>query len=446
LHGGQADANELPRGRMTVATVVVLLIVIAVLIFISALFSGLETALFSLKSHQLRRLEQHHRGLTQFIHVFRENPRRVLNLLLLGDGLVNVPLVILCLFLIWEVPLGHHIPQWLTATVIFGIVVVLCDLIPKLLALSAPYRLSAIGAFALQTLLPLLNRVGDVLERISTTTVDFLTPSHLRTRPQLSDEELGTLLEIGEEEGEIHEAEAEMIQEIIKLGDKTAKDCMTPRVDTFALPDALTNEEAISRLREKRHRRVPVYIDTPDQILGIIDVKTFLLEPADHYTERLILPSFVPETMRALDLLKLFLTHAQGLAVVVDEFGGTEGIITLADIVEEILGDALPRGDADLYIEPLDGGKFLVSGNARLDDLSEHLGFEIEAEGIDTIGGFVFNRLGYLPPSGARLDLPRLEITVRRAGRKRIEEVLLQKTTCAEDSDELTLENGEVSE
>jgi CBS domain containing-hemolysin-like protein len=427
---------------MTVATLVVLLFVIAVLIFVSALFSGLETALFSLKPHQLRRLEQHHPGLSQFIQVFRDNPRRVVNLLLLGDGLVNVPLVILCLFLIWEVPWGHHVPQWLAAVVIFTILVVICDLIPKLLALSAPYRLSAIGAFALQMSLPLLNRVGDALERISARTVDILTPSHLRSRPRLSDEELETLLEIGEEEGELREAEAEMIQEIIKLGDKTAKDCMTPRVDTFALPDDLTNEEAIDRIREKRHRRVPVYVDTPDQILGIIDVKAFLLNPADHYTENLILPSFVPETMRALDLLKLFLTHAQGLAVVVDEFGGTEGIITLSDIVEEILGDALPRGDADLYIEPLEGGKFLVSGNARLDDLSEHLGFNLESEGIDTIGGFVFNRLGYLPPTGTRLDLPRLEITVRRASRKRIEEMVLQKTTGTDDSGDGAFGNG----
>src|SRR5206468_9831095 len=134
-------------------------------------------------------------------------------------------------------------------------------------------------------------------------------------------------------------------------------------------------------------------------------------------------------------IFKLFLTHPQGLAVVIDEFGGTEGIITMSDIVEEIISDALPRGDVDLYIEPLESGKFLVSGNARLDDLSEHLGFEIEAEGIDTIGGFVFNRLGYLPASGTQLEIPRLAITVRRAGRKRIEEVLLEKTTCAAEPD-----------
>jgi len=426
---------------MTLVGLAILLVAIAVLIFCSGLFSGLETALFSLKPHQLRRLEEHHPSLTKFFQVFRENPRRVLNVLLLGDGLVKVPLVVLCLFLLWEGPLAARVPQWLAAIAIFAIVVLLCDLIPKLVALSAPYRLSTIGAFTLKASMPLLDRAGRALENISTFVVDLLTPLHLHTRTRLSDEELETLVEIGEEEGSLQEAEGEMIQEIIKLGDKTAKDCMTPRVDTFALPDDLTNEEAIARLKEKRHRRVPVYAETPDQIAGIVDVKMFLLNPAEHYTEMLIAPSFVPETMRAIDLLKLFLTHAQGLAIVVDEFGGTEGIITMSDIVEEILSDAVPLGEASLYIEPLEKGKFLVSGNARLDDLSEHLGFELEAEGIDTIGGLVFNRLGYLPPTGTQLEIPRLAITVRRAGRKRIEELLLEKTTCLADADE-TSDNG----
>ena len=414
---------------MTLAWLIVLL-VISSLIFCSALFSGLETALFALRSHQLRRLEEHHPTLKSFTQLFRENPRRVLNLLLLGGVLVNIPLVILCLFLLWEGPMAGRFPEWLAAMVIFAIVVLLCDLIPKLVALSAPYRLSTIGVFVLQASVPLLARVGETLETVSTAAIDLLTPAHLRTRARLSDQELETLVEIGEEEGSLHAAEGEMIQEIIKLGDKTAKDCMTPRTDTFALPDDLTNEEAIARLKEKRYRRVPVYVDTPDNIVGILDAKLFLLDSSDHYTERLIAPSFVPETMRALELLRQFLSHAQGLAIVVDEFGGTEGIITLADIVEDILSDALPRGDVDLYIEPLEDGRFLVNGNARLDDLGEHLGFEIEADGIDTIGGLIFNRLGHLPAPGTRVELSRLNVTVRRAGRKRIEELLLEKTTC----------------
>jgi putative hemolysin len=414
---------------MTAATLAILLVAISILIFCSALFSGVETALFSLKPHQLRRWETNHARLTKFVHFFRENPRRVLNVLLLGDGLVNVLLVVLCLVVLWESPLAGRIPQWMAALVIFAVVVLVCDLIPKLLALSAPYRLSTIGAFALQISMPLLDRIGHRLERVSAYVVDRLTSSRVRTNPRLSDEELGTLIEMSEEEGALYEGEAEIIQEIIKLGDKTAKDCMTPRVDTFMLPDDLTNEDVIARLQKNRYRRVPVYADTPDQILGLIDVKLFLLDPSEHYTETLIPPSFVSETMGALELLKLFLTHPQGMGVVVDEFGGTEGIITMEDIVEEILRDVVPRDDVALYIEPLGDGRFLVSGNARLDDLSEYLGFQIDAEGIDTIGGFVFTRLGYLPPPGTKLEIPRLAITVRRAGRQRIEEILLEKTT-----------------
>src|SRR5256712_9802253 len=299
---------------MTGLTLATLLAVIAILILCSALFSAVETALFLPKPHQLRRLEVHHSGLTKFIQLFRENPRRVLNVLLLGDGLVNVILIVLCLFFLWEGPLAGRVPQWLAGITIFAVVVLLCDLIPKLLALSAPYRLSAISTFALQIAMPLLDRIGRGLEKVSAYIVDLLTPAHLRTRSRLSDEELGTLLEMGEEEGALYEGEAEMIHEIIKLGDKTAKDCMTPRVDSFMLPDDLTNQDAIAQLKEKRHRRVPVYADTPDQILGIIDVQLFLLDPSEHYTEKLLAPSFVPETMRAVELLKLFLTHPQGMA------------------------------------------------------------------------------------------------------------------------------------
>ncbi len=429
---------------MTLLALSILLVVIGLLIFCSALFSGLETALFSLKPHQLQRLDEQHPSLAQFLQLFRDNPRRVLNVLLLGDALVKVPLVVLCLVLVWQGPLAGRVSQWVAAIVIFALVALFCDLVPKLLALTAPYRLSKIGVFTLKATVPLLDRAGDVLERASASVVNRFMPAHLKTRPKLSDEELETLVEIGEEEGTLHEVEGEMIQEIIKLGDKTAKDCMTPRVDTFALPDDLTNAEAIAQLKAKRHRRVPVYAETPDQIVGIVDVKSFLLDSSLPYSERLIAPFYVPETMRAMDLLRGFLSHPQGLAIVVDEFGGTEGIITLADIVEEIMSDAAPLGDADLYIEPLTDGRFLVSGNARLDDLSEHLGFEIEADGLDTIGGFVFNRLGYLPPSGTELEIPRLAITVRRTARKRIEELLLEKTTCVnggpESGDAMALE------
>src|SRR5213595_2969485 len=171
---------------MTAFTLGVLLAAIAILIFCSALFSGVETALFLLKPHQLRRLEANHAGLTKFINLFRDNPRRVLNVLLLGDGLVNVLLVVLCLFFLWEGPLAGRIPQWLVGIAIFAMLVLLCDLVPKLVALAAPYRLSAISTFALQIAMPLLDRIGRGLEKVSAYIVDLLTPRHLRTRARLS--------------------------------------------------------------------------------------------------------------------------------------------------------------------------------------------------------------------------------------------------------------------
>ena len=432
--GGLAHAPGRGR-RMTAVTLVLLVGAIVVLIFCSALFSGLETALFSLKSHQIQRLHEQHPSLEDFLRLFRDSPRRVLNVLLLGGALINVPLVILCLVLIWEGPLAGRMPSWLAALAIFAVIVLLCDLTPKLLALSTPYRLSTLGVVTLRALMPLLDRVGRALEDMSAGMVDRLTPEHLRVRRKMSDEELETLVEMGEEEGTLHEAEGEMIQEIIKLGDKTAKDCMTPRVDTFAVPDDLSNDEAIALFQERRCRRVPVYAETPDHIIGLVDVKQFLLDPSRPYTETLLAPSYVPETMAAADLLRRFISQPQGLAIVVDEFGGTEGIITLADIIEEIISDAAPLGDADLYIEPLEEGRFLVSGNARLDDLTEHLGFELEADGIDTVGGYLFNRLGYLPNVGAKLETPRLIFTVRRVSRKRVEEVLLERTAALAEED-----------
>jgi CBS domain containing-hemolysin-like protein len=237
-----------------------------------------------------------------------------------------------------------------------------------------------------------------------------------------------TLVELSAEEGTLQQSESEMIRGIIKLGDKTVKDCMTPRVDAFFLPDDLTNTEVISQLREKRYRRVPVYGETPDDVTGILDAKRFLADPSESYIEQLDPPSFVPETMKAINLLKNFLAHPQGMAVIVDEFGGTEGIITLSDIIEEIIGETAPTQARELLIEKIDGNRWIVNGQMRLDDLAGELGARIEEDGVDTIGGLIFNRLGHLPKPGTTLQIDGFALTVRRTSRKRVEEVLIART------------------
>ena len=151
------------------------------------------------------------------------------------------------------------------------------------------------------------------------------------------------------------------------------------------------------------------------------------MPPGMHFTEALLPPSFIPETMEASELLRGFLKHRQPLAVVLDEFGGVEGVVTLDDFLDEILSGAAPRVESDLYIEELGDGRLLASGAARLADLSEYLGFEATREGIETIGGHIIQELGKLPRYGTSVRLGPWKVTVRAVSQRRVREVSLQR-------------------
>jgi putative hemolysin len=410
---------------MSISLAVLTCIVLALLAGLSAFFSGMETALFSINGFQVRRWKEREPIVAGEFEKLMTNSRDVLSVILLTAALVNIPLIILALVFVSAIP--APVPSWMKTLVIFALIVFVCDLLPKVLALADPFRFSKSAIRILKVLMPIAEPFSRSLQELAERAADFITAERPVQQEHLDDEELETLVQMGVEEGELSAGEMEMIQEIIKLGDKTVKDCMTPRVDAFTIPDDLSNEEVIAQIRVKRHGRVPVYGDSPDEIVGILDVKRFLLEHSEHYTEHLEAPSFVPETMRAVDLLRGFLKHTQRLAIVVDEFGGTEGVVTFNDIVEEIISDAVPRGDDALYIEEVGKGKWLASGSARLDDLGELVGVNLHREGLDTIGGLIFNQLGYLPKPGVSLQIPPLRFEIRQSGRKRVLEVAVEK-------------------
>jgi len=407
---------------MSYRELIVAIALAVLLAVLSAVFSAIETAFFSLRPMHIERLKTRRADFAAALAKMMENPRRLLSAIILADALVNLPLIILCLFLLRKFE-GAKLPFWASALLIFALVVFLCDLAPKLAALANPYRFTRLGVRVLRPIIPLVDPVARLLQGISERIAEAVTPKSAKPGHFLSEDELETLLELGTEAGALQEGEGEIIHEIFKLGEKTAKDCMTPRVDAFLVPDDLTHEKLIPRLKAKRFRRVPVYGETPDDILGILEVRAFLLDPSGAYTERLIPPSFVSETMKALDLLRSFLRHPQGLAIVVDEHGGTEGVVTLADGVEELISDAVPQAERGLYIETVSDGRLIVSGGARLDDINDLLSTHLAVEGLDTIGGLIFNHLGALPKPGTELKLDGLTLTVRRVSRKRVEEV-----------------------
>jgi len=401
-----------------------LLLLLFILGLLSSVFSAMETAFFSLPTFELQRMAETHPALRKVVQKILYQPRRTLNVIVLGDALANVPLVVTALFLLRQNQLV--VPIWISSLVLFALIVGLFDLVPKLLAQRQPARVTLLTGPAFIHAATILQPLADALERLSEKISRKVMPQNMQLSRHLSEEELQTLVTLGAEEGALLGIEAEMILEVMKLGDKKVEDVMTPRVEMFGLPDDWSNERAIVELKRKRYRRVPVFGDTPDDVAGILEVRRLMNQPDRPYMELLERPDFIPDTMKAIDLLKLFLTESKSMVLVVDEFGGMEGMVTPSDIIEEIISDAVPRGDRDLYIEEVGDGTLLVSGSARLEDLME-LGLpDWQLEGIDTIGGWIFHQNDALPKPGEKLHFEGVTITIRRTSRKRIKDMLIE--------------------
>lgn len=392
--------------------------------------------MFALRGAQIDAIKASRPRDAELIAGFLARPRQLLGMLVLADVAVNIPLCLLCLLLMEEqIPrlFAWEMPRWAAAPILFAIVIGACDLVPKMLALRRPLPIASLAVGVLHFVKPVLAPLGDALERLSERLSDRFTPRLWQQSAPLTAEEFETMTQLAAESGTLRGSEGPILAEILNLGHKTVKDVMTPRVDAFALPDDLGVDEVIARLRGAGRRYVPVYGDTPDDILGVLDAREFLLQPAgESYVERLLPPSFVPETMGALNLLQSFLNRKQGLALVVDEFGGYEGVVTPADLLEEVLQDAMPGGEEPLKIVEAPDGSIKASGQARLDDLSERLGIELAADGIDTLSGLIVHQLGHVPRTGAELSLgDGWKARVERASRRRVEAVRLDREEAA---------------
>jgi len=320
-----------------------------------------------------------------------------------------------------------QLPAWACIAALVG-AAVLMEVIPPVIAARRP-----------RVWEPLLWRVGGVLLRLFGGPFDRMQPVFgalatrlfpwsARARPPLDTAEAETLVWIREEQGEFTTSEAEVLCEVLQLSRQTVRQYMTPRMDVIFAEDVMSNDQVRELLLKRQLLRVPVIGETPDEVVGLLDARTFgRLPEGMHFTEALLPPSFVPETMEASELLGSFLRHRQPLAVVLDEFGGVEGVVTLDDFIEEILRAAAPRVEADLYIEQTGEGRLMASGSARLEDLSEYLGFDARMEGVETIGGYIINSLGKLPYQGASVRLGSWKVTVRSMMQRRVREVMLRQ-------------------
>jgi CBS domain containing-hemolysin-like protein len=251
-----------------------------------------------------------------------------------------------------------------------------------------------------------------------------------RTRqPQsaLTDADYQELIELAFQQGTLAQSEKEIILQIISLDRRTVREVMKPRAQMAAISDDLPIEDMVVAARRYKHRRLPIYDETPDTIVGILNTRALLLDPQIDLSEAVEFPSFVPESMNLLQLLKSLQRQQRGLAIVLDEFGGTAGIVTLEDILEELIGRIRGEMEADGFLmEKLGPGRWRVSGTLRLDDFRReypHLG---DVPEVETMGGLLMSLLEVVPNPGESATFRGLKLTTHSADERRVREVLVE--------------------
>jgi putative hemolysin len=240
-------------------------------------------------------------------------------------------------------------------------------------------------------------------------------------------------LEKAEDQGLIERDERRLLQSIVDFGDTLAREVMTPRPDIVAIRESATLGELRALFREQEYSRIPVYRENLDNILGFVFVKDFIRLPDDVPTEHalhaLIRPAtVVPETKRVSGLLKEFQLKQVQIAIVVDEYGGTAGLVTIEDLLEEIVGEI--RDEYDVESEPVveeGNGAFVFTGKASFEEVRDRLGVEIEPEGFETVGGYVLTRIGRVPAVGESFEVDGLVVEVMEAERRRIHKVRIHR-------------------
>jgi len=250
-------------------------------------------------------------------------------------------------------------------------------------------------------------------------------------QPEISEEELRTLVDVGAREGVVERTEREMIHKVFELEDTLVRTVMVPRPDMFCLDVTTPPGDLLDLLRDQLHSRVPVFEQTIDQIIGVLYTKDLLsplrgLPPDFELRAHLHPPYFVPESKRADALLREFQAKKIHLAIVVDEYGGTAGLVTLEDLLEELVGEIRDEFDEEeRLIQRIDANTFRVSGRLAIDDLNAATGLHIPNESFDTVGGWVLDLFGRVPHKGEKKDADDALVTVEKIERTRVVEILV---------------------
>lgn len=394
------------------------------LLCLSAFFSGAETALFSLDSIKIKRLAQGGRD-TSFIIRLLENPMRSLTTILAGNTLVNIAISALVTSLLIHFLGAQGVSISIGVTTF--ILLLFGEVTPKTIAIHNNERLSYWVAGPLYVFGRLIAPFLFLGTKVCDGVISFFR-LNLKNEPTLTEEEFRTVMEVGHRYGVVGKSEKEMVVSILELTTTTAQEIMTPRTDIKAISADWDNARAREFARQIKRSKIPVYKGNYDNILGIVYAKELFLEDSKPYADLIRPVMFVPATKRIGELIKDFYRQKSKMAVVVDEYGGTSGLVTLQDILEEIFGEIYDEFKVkENLVESLAGGKYRISGKAPVYKVNDDCGLHIAQGDYETIAGFLLDVFGNIPQEGEHIRTQEALFTVEKVMGRRIKSVLMEK-------------------
>ncbi len=420
----------------------VTLLIVSSLFLVSAFFSGSEVALFSIDEKRFNIISRKNPIAAKYIRRLLEFPRKILITILIGNNLANVGISILLAFL--TVKIAHTLgwnPDILVSIEIVVLTIILLlvgEIIPKIIANRFPIEYAIIACYPLHWLYTIFAPITFVFNSLSKILQRNFSIDKSRTAIKV--EEIKTLADLGEQYGAIEKDEQNLIHGILEFGETTVKEVMTNRTEMVAAEINEDLDSILKKFLDSKHSRLPVYRNNIDSIEGFIYVKDLLpfyikrqkndlSVREDFRINKILRPAiFVPESKKIDEMFREFQQKKIHIAIVVDEFGGTAGLITMEDILEEVMSNLSYSEDHEFY-KALQEDTFLVDARIPIDDLEELLGTNLKSEedDFDTLGGFLLEKFGDLPEVGNFIDYNDFRFEIKDASEKRIEKVLIKK-------------------
>ncbi len=399
------------------------LIGLAVLLTLSAFFSGSETALFSLGKLRLRRMKQSGEAHVQVVEKLLGRPAKLLISILVGNMFVNIMAsslaTVLCVALFAHRGEIIAFATMSTAILIFG------EITPKFIAVNSPDRFSTAIARPLWIFSRAISSLVLALERITESLIRLVEGGRRVTATAPTEEELMTVVELSHKEGIVDPVELQMILRAFEFGHLPVSDVMTPRIEMFSLDVHTSPDQARILLKERGFSRVPVFRQNPEQIVGVVHAIDLVIDmfgkPAQNLDKYLRNALFVPEVKKVGPLLREFQRTGTHMAIVIDEHGGLSGLVTLEDLLEEIVGEIVDRKEhLPAAYHRLDRKTAVVAGSMELNQFNRLFRTELAHPDYKTVAGFLLGHLGQIPPEGRSIELAGLSFKVLKATPNRI--------------------------